>query len=230
MSTKAIDRPGAVKGPPPGPYGDWQPGLEKTRLYDRILMDIMLGDLAPMRPLAEKGLAVRYSAGLAGVRAALRRLAIEGLVMRRPRVGTVVAPLDFDQIEQAFQVRRMLAGRTARLAAMNAADEDREAIEDALAGADAAVEAGDYRALLRMEHAFYRAVALATHNPFLARFAIALQGVTARYWLWRLRRLTQEDQLEHIRLRLDLARAIVARDPAAAEAAALLIEASLTSA
>ena len=51
------------------------------------------------------------------MREALGRLALEGLVVRRPRVGTVVAPLDIREIEDAFQVRHMLEARTAALAA-----------------------------------------------------------------------------------------------------------------
>ncbi|MBV9511583.1 MAG: GntR family transcriptional regulator, partial [Caulobacteraceae bacterium] len=104
--------------------GDWAPGLQKARVYEQILSSIILGELAPMQVLEEKALATHYSAGLAGVREALGRLALEGLVMRRPRVGTVVAPLDIREIEQAFEVRHMLEARTAALAAKNAKPEN----------------------------------------------------------------------------------------------------------
>ena len=67
-------------------HGDWAPGLEKARIYEEILLDIILGELKPMTVLDEKGLAGRYAGGVAGVREALSRLALEGLVIRRPRV------------------------------------------------------------------------------------------------------------------------------------------------
>ncbi|HZC17914.1 MAG TPA: GntR family transcriptional regulator, partial [Caulobacteraceae bacterium] len=107
-----------MKGPPNSVArdGDWAAGLQKTRLYEQILLDIILGELPSMSVLDERVLATRYSGGVAGVRDALGRLALEGLVVRRPRVGTVVAPLDIGEIEQAFEVRYMLEARTAGLA------------------------------------------------------------------------------------------------------------------
>ena len=112
--------------------------------------------------------------GLAGVRDALGRLALEGLVVGRPRVGTMVAPLDLREIEQAFEVRHLLEGRSAALAARNAGPQDRAAITSAFDGAEAAIAAGDFRALMAMDRAFHRAVAYATHNATLARYLIAL--------------------------------------------------------
>src|SRR5579875_28251 len=124
--------------------GDWSHGLLKARVYEQILLDIILGELRPLGVLEEKALGARYAAGIAGVREALGRLALEGLVLRRPRVGTVVAPLDIREIEHAFEVRHMLEARTAALAAQNAAPEDLAAICHAFDGAEAAVEAGDF--------------------------------------------------------------------------------------
>ncbi len=107
-------------------------------------------------------------------------------MVRRPRVGTVVAPLDLGEIENAFEVRRLLEARTAALRAQSAKPEDRLAIGAAFDGAEAAIAAGDYRALLAMDHAFHRAVAFATQNATLARFIIALQNVATRYWIWQM--------------------------------------------
>jgi DNA-binding GntR family transcriptional regulator len=205
------------------PHGDWAPGLEKTRLYERLLMDIILGDLAPMQALEEKALAARYAGGLAGIRDALGRLALEGLVVRRPRVGTIVAPLDLTEIENAFQVRSLLEARTAALAAGAARPDDLLAIAAAFDGAEAAIEAGDYRALLAMDHAFHRAVAFATQNPTLARVVIALQNVATRYWIWQMEKQTPEEQLQDVRLHRALAQAIAAGDPRAAETATSLL-------
>jgi len=210
-----------VKGPLNSvePSGDWAPGLQKARIYELILMDIILGQLAPMQVLDEKVLAVRYAGGVSGVREALGRLAIEGLVLRRPRVGTVVAPLDVTEIEHAFEVRRMLEGRTAALAARNHRPEDLPAIVGAFDEAETAIAAGDFRKMLAMDHSFHRAVAFATHNPTLARFVIALQNTATRYWIWQMEKQSQEDQMRDVILHRSLAEAIARRDPVAAEAA-----------
>lgn len=201
--------------------GDWAPGLQKARLYEQILLDVILGELAPMQVLDERALAGRYAGGIAGVREALGRLALEGLVVRRPRVGTVVAPLDIREIEQAFEVRYMLEGRTAALAARNARPEDVAAITGAFDGAEAAIAAADFRAMLWMDRIFHRSVAFATNNLPLARFVVSLQNVATRFWIWQMEKQTPEDQLKDVALHRALGEAIAAHDPEAAEAAAV---------
>jgi DNA-binding GntR family transcriptional regulator len=200
--------------------GDWAAGLQKARLYEQILLDIILGELAPMSVLDEKALAARYAGGVAGVREALGRLALEGLVVRRPRVGTVVAPMDIREIEQAFEVRHLLEARTAALAARNASPGDIAAITGAFDGAETAIEAADFRAMLAMDRNFHRAVAMATGNMPLARFIISLQNIATRFWIWEMEKQSREDQLKDVGLHRALAAAVAARDPQAAEAAA----------
>jgi DNA-binding GntR family transcriptional regulator len=200
--------------------GDWSQGLLKARIYEQILLDIILGELRPLGVLDEKVLAARYAAGLSGVREALGRLALEGLVLRRPRVGTMVAPLDIREIEQAFQVRHMLEARTAALAAQKASAADIEAITGAFDGAEAAIEVGDFRAMLAMDRVFHRAVATATQNSVLSRYVISLQNVATRFWVYAMEKQSPAEQLEDVTLHRRLAAAIAARDPAAAEAAA----------
>lgn len=200
--------------------GDWAPGLLKAKVYEQLLLDIILGELKPMAVLDERVLAARYAAGLAGVREALGRLALEGMVVRRPRVGTVVAPLDIREIEHAFEVRHLLEAKTAGLAARNATADDIAAIRSAFDGAEAAIEASDFRAMLSMDRAFHRAVATATHNPTLARFVVSLQNVATRFWIWAMEKQSPEAQAEDVRLHRALAAAISAGDVGAAEAAA----------
>lgn len=201
-------------------HGDWSAGLQKARLYEQILLDIILGEHGPMTVLDEKALAARYAGGVAGVREALGRLALEGLVVRRPRVGTVVAPLDVREIEQAFEVRAILEGRAAALAARKATAADIAAINSAFEDAERAIEAADFRAMLAMDRHFHLAVAMATGNPMLARFVISLQNVATRFWIWEMEKQEPEDQRKDVALHRALGLAIAARDPAAAEAAA----------
>jgi DNA-binding GntR family transcriptional regulator len=199
--------------------GDWAPELQKSKTYEQILLDIILGVLPPGTPVDERKLAARYRVGLAGVRDALGRLALEGLVVRRPRLGTLVAPLDIREIEQAFEVRHLLEGRSAALAARNAKPADRAAIVAAFDGAEAAIAGGDFRALLAMDRAFHRAVAYATHNPMLARYIVALQNIATRFWIYAMERQSPAEQLADVAKHRALGAAIAAGDPDAAEAA-----------
>jgi DNA-binding GntR family transcriptional regulator len=198
---------------------DWAPDLQKSRIYEQILSDIILGVLPPSAPLEEKRLALKYDAGLAGLRDALGRLALEGMVVRRARIGTIVAPLDLAEIEHAFEVRKLLEGRSGSLAARNAREDDVAAILSAFDGAEAAVERGDYRALLEMDLNFHKAVAHATHNPLLARFIINLQNIATRFWIFAMQRQSPQDQMTDILRHRAAGAAIAARDAAGAEAA-----------
>ena len=200
--------------------GNWPDGLLKARVYEQLLLDIILGELRPLGVLDEKVLSVRYACGLAGVREGLNRLALEGLVLRRPRVGTLVAPLDIREIEHAFEVRHMLEGRTAALAARNASDQDIAELLAAFEGAEAAIAHGDFRAMLAMDRAFHRSVAGATKNPLLARYVLSLQNIATRFWIYAMEKQTPADQQADVDLHRNLARAIADRSPEAAEAAA----------
>src|SRR5215470_14685547 len=102
---------------------EWSPRLLKSRLYQRILVDIIIGALAPNEQLDENALARRYGGGLAGIREALARLALEGLVVRRARVGTSVAPLDIDGARESFEARRLIEVHCAGLACAHASEE-----------------------------------------------------------------------------------------------------------
>jgi DNA-binding GntR family transcriptional regulator len=198
---------------------DWNPGLQKAKTYEQMLVDIILGVLPPGAPVDERKLALRYEVGLAGVRDALARLSLEGLVVRRPRVGSLIAPLDLKEIEQAFEVRHLLEGRSAALAARNATDADIAAILGAFDGAEDAIARGDFRTMLVMDRTFHRAVAYATQNPTLARYLVALQNIATRFWINAMERQTEAEQLADIALHRALGAAIAARDPEAAELA-----------
>src|SRR5258706_11429549 len=82
---------------------EWSPRLLKSRLYQRILVDIIIGALAPGEQLDENALARRYGGGLAGIREALAPLALEGLVGRRGLVRPSVAPFGMGGAREAFE-------------------------------------------------------------------------------------------------------------------------------
>lgn len=198
---------------------DWDPELQKAKTYEQLLLDIILGALPPGDPVDERKLSLRYGVGLAGVRDALGRLALEGLVVRKARVGTVIAPIDLKEIEQAFEVRHLLEARSAALAARNATEAEVATILGAFEGAEEAIARGDSRAMLAMDRTFHRAVAYATQNVMLARYLVALQNIATRFWINAMEKQTEEGQLADVVLHRAVAAAIAARDPEAAELA-----------
>ena len=191
---------------------EWSPRLLKSRLYQRILVDIIIGALAPGEQLDENALAKRYGGGLAGIREALARLALEGLVVRRARVGTSVAPLDLMGAREAFEARCLIEVHCAGLAAAHASDEEIAAIRAALDEGETAVEGNDQAALAAMDEAFHVAVAAASGNRALAKMVVTLHHQTARYWLYAMRGPASEDGMVALNEHRSLADAIASRN------------------
>jgi DNA-binding GntR family transcriptional regulator len=201
--------------------GGWAPELQKSRVYEQILLDIILGELPAGGRLDEQALARRYEAGLAGVRDALGRLALEGLVLRRARSGTTVSPIDLVEVREAYEARRLIEPHCAALAATNASESDIEALRHAFDGGEAAVRARDSRALVAIDQKFHAAIARASRNPTLAQIVIPLQHKAARFWIFSMIEDTEEERLAEIAGHRAVVDCIARRDPEAARAAML---------
>lgn len=213
----------------PGLVG-WAPQLQKARVYEQILLDMILGELAPGARLDEQALAQRYDAGLAGVRDALGRLALEGLAVRKPRAGTTVAPLDLLDVRQDFEARRLIEPHCAALAAQNATAKDIEALRRAFDGCEAAANEGDSRALILMDQKFHAALALATHNLTLAKIVIPLQHKAARIWAYSMTDDTPQERLAEVERHRRITECVASGDADAARQAMLdVLGAFLTS-
>jgi DNA-binding GntR family transcriptional regulator len=85
--------------------------------YDRIKEDIVLCRFRPGADVTESGLAEHYDLGLAPIRAALSRLAQEGLVIVVPRRGYIVAPITIQNVKELFDLRLLLEPAAAKAAA-----------------------------------------------------------------------------------------------------------------
>lgn len=202
---------------------DWSPDLQKSRVYEQILLDIILGELAPNARLEEQALVRRYGVGLAGVRDALGRLALEGLVVRRARSGTTVSALDLVELAHALDVRSLLEPYCAAQAAAHGTPEDVAQIVHAFDGGETAARARDSRSLVAMDQQFHSAMAKASRNVTLARILIPLQHKAARYWVYTMGADTEEDRLAEIERHRVLAARIAAGDEDGARLAAMRI-------
>lgn len=85
--------------------------------YRRLRQMILSLELPPGEPLVERKLEERLSVSRTPIRAALVLLAREGLVRREGRTYRV-APLDWDELEEAFAFRKVLETTAVRMAAI----------------------------------------------------------------------------------------------------------------
>jgi len=203
--------------------GDWAPALLKSQAYEQLLLDIVSGELEPGEYVDPYQLAQHYQCGLAGIRDALARLALEGLVQRRPRIGTIVAPLDIMQIKQAFEARFLIEPHCAGLAALHATRSEIAQIKSAFDGAEAAIQKGDTRKMMGMDRNFHFAVAFASHNMELARTIVTLHHKAARFWVLSSPGQSKQERLDDVIFHRAVAAAIEARDVAKAQSAMLKV-------
>lgn len=140
--------------------------------YRRLLEDIRAGTLAPGSRLRETDLAVRLGISRTPVREAIRQLEADGLVVHLPRQGATVRSLDHAEVIELYEMRAVLEGTAARLAARVVSAVELAELGD-LNGELAAVEAGP--AAQELNRQFHRTLLDSARNRFLVKAMSALQ-------------------------------------------------------
>lgn len=87
------------------------------RVFAQMRRAIVEGEIPPGSKLSEPVLAERFAISRAPLREAMRRLEATHLVERKANVGARVVSLSASQLVELYQVREMLEGLAARLAA-----------------------------------------------------------------------------------------------------------------
>src|ERR671923_2696495 len=121
----------------------------KYHLLAALQEDIVLGRLAPGARLVEEELAERFGTKRHVLREAFIELERAGLIERRPNRGASVRRLTLDDVNQIYAVREILERSAAAQIPMPLARNLLEGIEKAQKRHDAAVQAGDAKAVFR---------------------------------------------------------------------------------
>ncbi|RYG89437.1 GntR family transcriptional regulator [Loktanella sp. IMCC34160] len=182
--------------------------------YARLLTELREGRLNPGDRLRETELADRLGVSRTPVREAIRQLEADGIVTHVPRQGATIRTLDYAEVMELYEMRAVLEGTAARLAARAASDIEIEELIDMNRQMGEMANAPEAFILNRQFHA---ALLDAAKNRFLARSIHTLQkalmilGPTT---------LTDPDRAEKaVAEHLGILDAIKARDGLRAEAA-----------
>ena len=138
----------------------------KENLVAALQEDIVLGRLAPGARLVEEELTQRFHTKRHVLREAFIELERFGLIERRPNRGASVRQLTLEDVNQIYAVREIL--ERAAAARMVFDKKHYQAIEAAQERHDAAVEAGDAKAVFRANFEFHDTLFAACGNPYLA--------------------------------------------------------------
>ena len=145
-------------------------------VLDALRGAILNGDLAPGERLHEVRLAERLGASRTPIRAALQRLASEGLLDHAPQRGYRVRRFPLAEIVSAYDVRAVLEGLAARSAAERGLHADqRRTLDDALADGDSLLGRGSVG---QRDRAAYGVVNRLFHETIQAAAGSRLLGDT----------------------------------------------------
>jgi DNA-binding GntR family transcriptional regulator len=197
------------------------------RAYERLRDDILSWRLAPGTPLSEIELAARLGVSRTPLRAALARLALEGLVdTSRGRTG-IVPDVSAESVAELFELREALETHAARLAARRRDPAVFDSLVADFARAGETLATSGIEAYYEVVAGFDRAIDDAVGNP---AFRTALDGV--RTHLVRARRMAADNPARLLRAADEhrlICEAIRDGDEAlAASATAVHLRASLT--
>jgi DNA-binding GntR family transcriptional regulator len=187
---------------------------QSEEAYARLLERIVSLDMAPGSVVNEARLREELKIGRTPIREALQRLARENLVRSIPHRGTFVTDVNITDLARITEVRVVLEGHAARLAAEKLTAADREALTELVEllrrGA-----VTDQRDLMHLDQRIHRAIYRAAHNPFLEATLERYLNLSLRIWYLVLDRNfgLREAVDEHI----DLLQAVVAGDRELAE-------------
>lgn len=208
-------------------------GTVTQRAVEEIKAMIAEGRLEPGQRLpTERDLAVQLGMSRSSTREAIRALTVMGVLDARHGSGIYVGTLEAGDLLESFgvvadlsrgprlvellQVRRILESAATALAAARITEEQLAAVKAHLAAMNAT---DDPEEILAHDLAFHREIASAAGN---ATMAAILDGLSSRTFRARVRRGHQEQDAiartrrEHAAIH----RALAARDPEAARAAA----------
>ena len=140
--------------------------------YAKLLGELREGRLNPGDRLRETELAERLGVSRTPVREAIRQLEADGIVTHVPRHGASIRRLDYAEVMELYEMRAVLEGTAARLAARAASDIE---IEELFDMNQQLVVLGSAPEAFVLNRQFHAALLDAAKNRFLARSIHALQ-------------------------------------------------------
>ena len=147
---------------------------EKTKsreeeVYLKLEEEILGGKLKRGEALTEMSLSARLGVSRTPVRAALHRLAEEGLVEISPNRGAVVVGVTVDDLIDTYKIRVRLEGLASAMAASRMTDEEKEELRESVELAEYYVAKGNAEKLKELDTEFHNIIYRASGNRMLSR-------------------------------------------------------------
>jgi len=154
------------------------------QVVNAIVSEIVEGDLPANSRLIQDELARAYGVSRQPVQQALLLLRDRGMVREAPGRGLIVSPLDVDLVRNLYEVRAMLDGLAARLAAERGSERAKSEGQVYLDAGRAAVESGSLHDQIEADMRFHGFINELSGNSLIGE-------TTAPHWPY-LRRVMGE--------------------------------------
>lgn len=185
-------------------------------ITQRLRDQILINQLKPGERLIADDLALAFGVSRSMIREALLLLATEGFINIIPRKGTFVTQMSAKQANDLFEVRLLLEGQVASLAAERRTDENLRDLRETADRGLAAALAGNVNQLPALNTRFHNLLADAADNDYLTETLNRLSNIIQWVYSRRIIERSTDSWKEHLRI-VD---AIEQMDPNAAKAAA----------
>lgn len=141
----------------------------EEEVYMKLEEEILGGKHERGTALTEMSVSERLGVSRTPVRAALHRLAEEGLVEITPNRGAVVVGVTVDDLIDTYKIRVRLEGLAAAMAAERLDDEGKRALTESVELSEYYVAKGDAERLKELDSEFHSIIYAASGNRMLAR-------------------------------------------------------------
>ena len=166
--------------------------LEES-VFQRLREEILTGKLVRGETLTETSLTARLGASRTPVRAALHRLAEEGLVEVFPNRGAVVLGVTAEDLVDIYKMRMRLEGPASREASEKISEEDKNLLTESVELSEFYIRKKDAERLKELDSEFHDIIYRASGNRLLYR---TLSDLHSKIKAYRKLSLTVTDRLE----------------------------------
>jgi len=150
-------------------------------VFEHLRNSILNGDLKPGERLMEVQLAEQLGVSRTPVREAIRKLELEGLVVMVARKGAYVADVSVKDILDVLEVRSVLEGLAASLAAERMTEEELEELELISYHFKRHIESSNTEGMIEKDMQFHDKIIHSTRNPKLIQITQSLQEQVQRF-------------------------------------------------
>jgi DNA-binding GntR family transcriptional regulator len=157
------------------------PRSQSEEAYIKIRDRIVSLDLPPGSVVNEARLQAELAIGRTPIREALQRLAHEKLVQSVPHRGTFVTDVKITDLARITEVRVVLEGHAARLAAERCTANEQAVLSELLASLRSR-RAMEQRELMRMDQQIHRQIYQSARNSFLESTLERYFNLSLRLW------------------------------------------------